>query len=243
MKVKKKRVLILSGGEISTKFLEEYLQKEEFEYVIVADSGLFVADKLKLKIDCILGDFDSVPKDLIKRYKQEKNHTSSYVIDEYDSKKDYTDTQIAIEKAIEQEPEEIVILGAIGTRLDHTLSNLHNLLIPLKKNIKCSLINEHNKLYIINKPTQIYKKDIFASYVSLLPLTMLVEKVTLLGFKYSLEEYDMHLGNSVGISNEIIEEEALINFDSGVLIVVESKDWIIDLNTRRNYETRNSRIT
>ena len=53
----------------------------------------------------------------------------------------------------------------------------------------------------------------------------------------------MHLGNSIGISNEIIEEEALINFDSGVLIVVESKDWIIDLNTRRNYETRNSRIT
>ena len=157
MKAKGKKVLIFSGGDISTKFAMN-ITKEEFEYVIVADSGLSIADKLKLKIDCILGDFDSVPKDLIRRYKQDKTHTSSYVIDEFDSEKDYTDTQIAIEKAIEQEAEEIVILGAMGTRFDHTLSNLHNLLIPLKKNIKCSLINEHNKLYIINKPTKIYKR-------------------------------------------------------------------------------------
>lgn len=224
MKIKKKRVLILSGGNVSINFVKDYLQKEKFEYVIAADRGLLIADKLELKTHCILGDFDSVPKDLISRYKQEKDHTSSFVINEFSSEKDYTDTQIAIEKAIEQEPEEIVILGAMGTRLDHTLSNVQNLLIPLKKNIKCSLINEHNKLYVINKPIKLYKKSVFASYISLLPLTLLVEKVTLLGFKYPLEEYDMNLGNSVGISNEIIEDEALINFESGVLIVVESMD-------------------
>lgn len=190
----------------------------------MADRGLLIADKLKLKVDCILGDFDSVPKDLINRYKQEKIHTRSFVVEEFDSEKDYTDTQIAIEKAMEQEPEEIVILGGVGTRLDHTLSNIQNLLIPLKKNIKCSLINEHNKLYIIDKPIKLHKEELFGSYVSLLPLTLLVEKVTLQGFKYPLEEYDMHLGNSIGISNEIIEDKALINFDSGVLVVVESLD-------------------
>ena len=58
------RVLIISGGSISANFIEDYLQQESFEYIIVADYGLLVADKLGLEVDYILGDFDSVPKEI-----------------------------------------------------------------------------------------------------------------------------------------------------------------------------------
>lgn len=218
------RVLIISGGSISANFIEDYLQQESFEYIIVADYGLLVADKLGLEVDYILGDFDSVPKEIIEKYRDKQKDNQSFTIREFNPEKDYTDTQIAIEEAIALSPDEIVILGGTGTRLDHTLSNVQNLILALKKNIKCSLIDEHNKLYLIDKPRTVYKQDLFGSNISLLPLSPVVEKVTLLGFKYSLKEDDIHLGDSIGISNELVEDKARIIFEAGILIVVESRD-------------------
>lgn len=222
--MKNNKVLIISGGNISFSFVEEYLKKESFEYIIAVDSGLVTADKLDIPVDYILGDFDSVPKEVINKYRSLQKQTDSFIIEKYNPIKDYTDTQIAIEKALELRPDEIVILGANGTRLDHTISNIQNLLIPLENNIKCSLVDDHNKLYLINKPELVYKDEVFGDYISLLPLTHIVEKVTLKGFKYSLDKYDIHLGNSIGVSNEIVEDEASIRFDAGILIVIETRD-------------------
>lgn len=219
-----KKVLIISGGSISLSFIKEYLRDKEFEYIIAADYGLLVAHKLDLPVDYILGDFDSVPKEIIEEYRNKQKDDETPMIRKYNPVKDYTDTQIAIEAALELDPDELVILGGSGTRLDHTLSNIQNLLIVLKRDIKCSLVDEYNKLYLINKTTKLYKKDIFGSFFSLLPLTQLVEGVTLTGFKYPLENVDMEKGYSLGVSNEVVENEAQITLDSGILIVIESRD-------------------
>ena len=104
------------------------------------------------------------------------------------------------------------------------MSNVQNLLLPLRKNIKSSLVDEHNKLYIIDKSTKIYKKDIYGSYVSLLPITPVVEKVTLKGFKYPLNDYNIEMGHSIGVSNELIDDFGEIVFESGLLLVVEARD-------------------
>lgn len=220
----KNRVLILSGGSISIAFLKEYLENNSFKYIIAADYGLVTAHKLKLKVDYILGDFDSVPEDIINYYRNKQKEDESLIIKEYDPRKDYTDTQIAIEVALKLKADEIILIGATGTRLDHTLSNVQNLVLAYKDKIKCSIIDEYNKLYIIRESTKIFKEKLFGPYISLLPLTPIVEKVTLKGFKYILKNEDMALGNSIGVSNQVIEEVAEINFDSGALIVVESRD-------------------
>lgn len=224
MKIKQGRTLIISGSKVSTSFLREYLSKEAFDYIIAADYGLLTAHKLELALNYILGDFDSVPQEIINEYKEKNKDDKSFIIKKYNPEKDFTDTQIAIETAIKLGSKEIVIVGGTGTRLDHTLSNVQNLLLPLRKNIKCSLVDEHNKLYIIDKSTKIYKKDIYGSYVSLLPITPVVEKVTLKGFKYPLNDYNIEMGHSIGVSNELIDDFGEIVFESGLLLVVEARD-------------------
>jgi len=94
---------------------------------------------------------------------------------------------------------------------------------PLKKNIECKIINENNEIQLIEKGIEIKKDDNY-KYVSLLPLTTTVEKVTLKGFKYSLDKADLKIGESIGVSNEQIEEFATIDMEKGILILIRSKD-------------------
>ncbi|MBE5820755.1 MAG: thiamine diphosphokinase [Clostridiales bacterium] len=111
----------------------------------------------------------------------------------------------------------------MGTRIDHTLANINILMQPLKKNIECKIINENNEIQLIEKGIEIKKDDNY-KYVSLLPLTTTVEKVTLKGFKYSLDKADLKIGESIGVSNEQIEEFATIDMEKGILILIRSKD-------------------
>jgi len=94
---------------------------------------------------------------------------------------------------------------------------------PLKKNIECKIINENNEIQLIEKGIEIKKDDNY-KYVSLLPLTTTVEKVTLKGFKYSLDKADLKIGESIGVSNEQIEEFATIDMEKGILILIRSRD-------------------
>jgi thiamine pyrophosphokinase len=224
MKTKGKRILILSGGNISIPFVKEYLKKESFDFIIAADFGLVAVEELNLQVNYIVGDFDSTPKELLAKYKEGEGNNSSYTMKEYNPIKDYTDTQIAIESAIKLMPEEIIILGGTGTRIDHMLSNIQNLLLPLNNKIQAFIIDKYNKIYLIDKNTTIRKENLFGPFISLLPYTPVVEEVTLTGFKYPLDKHNINIGNSLGISNQVIESKARILLKSGILIVIESRD-------------------
>lgn len=222
--MKQKRVLILTGGTISVDFAKKFLENQEFDTIIAADSGLKSVEALNLPVDYILGDFDSVPSDILEKYRTCAKEKQQITMKEYNPEKDETDTQIAITLATELEADEIVILGATGTRIDHLLANIHLLYIPLKQNRKACIIDEHNKVYLINQNTTLSKDKIYGPYLSLLPLTETVKHVTLEGFKYPLTKRTLHIGESIGISNEVVSSKANILLESGILIVVESKD-------------------
>ena len=76
---------------------------------------------------------------------------------------------------------------------------------------------------LINKETVIKKNGDF-KYVSIIPLTSKTTGVTLKGFKYSLENATLNIGESIGISNEQIEDEASIKIKEGIAILFFSKD-------------------
>lgn len=222
--MKQKRILILTGGTISTDFAKKFLKDQKFDIIIAADSGLKSVEELNLPVDYILGDFDSVPSDTLEKYRDYAKEKKHIIMKEYNSKKDETDTEIAIQLATELKADDIVILGATGTRIDHMLANIHLLYIPLKQNINACIIDEHNKIYLINQNTTLIKDKLFGSYLSLLPLTETVDHVTLEGFKYPLSKRTLHVGESIGISNEVVSSSANILLESGVLVVIESKD-------------------
>ncbi len=88
----------------------------------------------------------------------------------------------------------------------------------------CYLVDEHNRLRLIREKTVLRRADQYGDFVSLIPLTTRAEGVTLTGFKYPLKDYQMDTFHSIGISNEIISEEAVIELKSGILVLAETRD-------------------
>lgn len=212
--------LIISGGSISIEFLKNYLSTHTYDCLIAVDKGLEVLYSLGIIPNHIVGDFDSVSANVLNYYQLKPD----ICIHSYCPEKDATDTEIAITLAIHLKSSHISILGAIGTRMDHTLANLHLLTLPLKSNIPCQLLNETNKIQLLNSSITLTKENAFGKYVSIIPLTTWVKGLTLSGFKYPLSNYSLSIGNSLGISNEIVEPIATISLQEGLLLLIQSKD-------------------
>ena len=213
------RTLIVSGGEVEEKLFKEINLNNKFECIIASDRGLEVLDKFNVIPNYIIGDFDSIDKNVLEKYINNKG----IVIKRLNPEKDYTDTHMAIKLAIELESKEITVLGAIGTRIDHTIANIHILKECLEKNIECRIINKNNEIQLINRKTTL-KLDNNYKYISLIPLTTKVKGINLKGFKYKLSNATLEIGHSIGVSNEQIEDCAEIDLGEGVLILIKSKD-------------------
>jgi len=225
--MKDKCALLLTGGRMDKELVSHYfhLLNHEFQVIVIAvDKGLMTADALRIPIDYLVGDFDSLSPELLDKYMDKKKQEEEFQILEFNPVKDATDTQIAIELAIKLKVKEMVILGATGTRMDHALGNIHLLLLPLKEKIKAFIIDTYNKIYLIDQNTTLSKSELYGEFLSLLPFTDVVEGITLIGFKYPLTNKTYFTGDSLGISNEVIEKQSDILLKSGILIVIESKD-------------------
>lgn len=188
--------------------------------IIAGDKGLEALYQLKIIPNHVVGDFDSVSPEILEFYKKQ----SQIIFHTFNAEKDNTDTDIALKLAIQLKSSKITILGALGKRMDHAIANIHILKDALEANIPCQIIDEYNRIYLINKEMTLEKDKVYGKYVSLIPLTSTVEGLTLTGFKYPLNHYTLPIGTSLGISNEIITDTAHIEMKNGILIVIESRD-------------------
>ena len=213
----KKEACIITGGALSEKILSDYLMQHPESLRIVVDGALEITHRLGLQPDFIVGDFDTVSRNLLSYYDES-------IILRHPPEKDQTDTELAIETAVDQKCNALVFFGATGSRLDHSLANIFLLQGLLNAGIEAVILNENNKLYLKKQGFHIKRKDACGDYLSLLPLTETVEGVTLSGVKYPVENLTFYRERTLGISNEITEEEAKIEFKKGIFIVVESRD-------------------
>lgn len=214
------KTVIVCAGSLDRGFLTDYFREHPQDYVIAADKGLDYLTEAGIAPDLILGDYDSVSSpDCAEKFREEGTEVLSFA-----AEKDFTDTEAAINEAIRRNSSEITLLGAAGGRLDHFLSNLNCLLLPLRAGIPAYIADRQNRIQLICTETHLKKKDTFGKYVSLLPFTDTVEGLQLSGFKYPLDGVLLTKDNSLGISNEISEDEAVISFAKGILILIFSKD-------------------
>ncbi len=209
--------LIISGGELNSNFLKNFIKNNNINNVIAVDSGLELLDKNEISLNYIIGDFDSINKNILSKYEN-----IAKVI-KLNPEKDFSDTHMALKLAIELKSDSIYILGAMGKRIDHALANIHILKEALENNIECKILDENNEIELITIGEK-KLRNIEYKYVSLIPLTTKVEGVTLTGFKYPLNNATLEIGHSIGISNELIAKEATINLKLGILILIKSKD-------------------
>ena len=86
--------------------LKKYVKTDKYDIIIAVDKGLESLDKINIEPDYILGDFDSIDNQVLKKYQKTK-------IRKLNPEKDFTDTHSAINLAIELKSSNITIIGAI----------------------------------------------------------------------------------------------------------------------------------
>lgn len=215
-------VCVLTGGTVNREFLISFLEQYPDCFLLCVDGGLRHAYELGLKVDAIVGDFDTIDPDIIEYYRTK----TQVPIRTFRPEKDSTDSEIAIQFAIQLKPECIYMIGGFGTRMDHTLGNIHILKKALDVGIKAYLVDEYNRLSMLGTPITLDKSNLYGNYISFIPFTQKIENLTLKGFKYPLENRTMVYGESLGISNEVVEEKAYVHFTSGILLMIEARDEI-----------------
>lgn len=182
---------------------------KDFNLIICADKGIENADKAGVKPDVLVGDFDSSSVRAVKE------------IIRYPAEKDVTDTEIAVEYAIEKGAEKIVILGGTGGRADHTLANIMLLARTMQKGANIKMLDGTNLFFVTDKSTVVEKQGF--KYMSLFPLFGDVENLTLSGVRYPLDSFLLECNSSLCVSNEIIGKSAKIEFSKGTLLIVLSE--------------------
>jgi len=204
-------ITIIGGGRLSKKFLPEIIKSN---YIIGVDRGTYWLIINGVTPNIAIGDFDSVNA---REFQMIKNKVKR--VKEYPKRKNFTDMELAVNYAMTLLPKEVVLYGGIGKRLDHTMGNIRLLEMLHEKGVIRDLNNE---VRITSGKITIGKNARYG-YVSLLPLCESIE-ISLFGFLYDVKHAIILSGQTLGISNEICENQATIEVHRGKAIVIQSRD-------------------
>jgi thiamine pyrophosphokinase len=209
-----KRICIVANGNISETALS---QIHDSDAVIGVDRAAFWLISHGIIPDVAIGDFDSVTKQ--ERIIIEKNAKSVRV---FPKDKDATDLELAIDHAITLHPKEVMILGAIGTRFDHSFVAVQLLEKFIGSGISAVLRDEKNECVMCNAK-HILLKNTHYKYFSVLPVTDEIV-ISITGCEYPLKRTTIRRGISLGVSNEIVSDEATITIHKGAALIIRSND-------------------
>ena len=215
-----KKCVIVSGGSIDDSFAMQMIENIKPDCVIGVDSGLNFLYRNQVVPTHIVGDFDSVSPEVIAYYKAK----TDIPIREFNPVKDATDTEIAVRFAAELGVKELFLLGATGTRLDHVMANVQILKIALDQGMKAYILDECNRISVWKKEIRLCERERFGKYFSLFPLSGDAPDVSIEGAKYPLEHYRMSPFESRCVSNEYQDDEVVITFPKGTIVLMETRD-------------------
>lgn len=202
-----KTCYIIGGGSFDGFFDE--IRKDDL--VLAADRGYRLAKEEGIKVDYIIGDFDSSKR-------PEDDHVIAL-----NPIKDYTDTVAAIEFAKEKGYKKIIIYGGLGGRESHTISNIRTIYHYQKQGIDIRLKSRAKEIFVVDhKFAYTYQNHDF--YVSIFSLNDKT-RLTIKGLYYELDDYKMKIDDALGMSNETKKEDFEIEVKDGAVVVVfEDKD-------------------
>ncbi len=202
------KCVVFAGMPVSPS-MREYCAGADF--VIAADAGYETARGIGIEPDLLIGDYDSAP------FPKETEKTIRLP-----AEKDDTDTLCAVKKALERNADEILILGGLGGRFDHTLANLQTLIFLAQKGVKALLADEANEITVLT-PGEYRFAACKGWYYSFFSIGSSVENLTLEGFKYPLSGGRLTNGYPLGVSNEPAQKELTVRFEKGMLFFVKSR--------------------
>lgn len=207
------RAIIVGGGiPPEKKLIKKYMADEYI--ILAADSGADILYGYGIEPNYLLGDFDSIDCEVLEKLTQGVNTTR------LPREKDYTDTHIAVLKAIDMGVDEIVLLGCTGKRIDHFMANLCLLKVILEHELKGYIVDGMNEINLIDTPTIINGKK--GEVFSLFSYCEDTIGLTIKGAKYPLDNFLLKQGDNLTVSNEFSAEQVEIDFEKGCLLLFKN---------------------
>lgn len=205
-------IVFVNGELANPPAVGELLQPGDL--LIAADGGARLLEAMGRCPDVLVGDLDSIDPALVSAYQRR-----GVRIERHPVHKDQTDLELALEFALTRNPESILIVGAGGGRLDHTLANILILAqrtwpVPIWINDgmqQATLVRGPARFDFITQPGRT---------VSMIPLSEQVTGVTYEGFEYPLVNATLELGSTRGISNRALHGPVAVEVKSGLLLIV-----------------------
>lgn len=207
-------VIVAASNESDIEYIKDNITAKD--YIISADAGLDKLNKINIKPNLIVGDFDSYSGKFLENVEILRLPVC----------KDDTDTFYAVKEGIKRGYKSFAIFGGIGGRFDHTFANLCVLEYLSDKGYSNLLIDRRNKAFIMGKgQTTIYGTK--NENVSVFPFGATCCTVSYDGLMYNMKEETLYsnIGNGpMGVSNSFLGREATITVHSGKALVVVSRD-------------------
>lgn len=211
-------VIFLAGQISDYDRMSEYARQGDF--VICADAGTVHADRMGILPDMIIGDMDSIPLTLLSKYKEK-----GVEIRLFNEDKDKTDSHLAIDIAIEKGYDDIILLGAVGSLPDHTITNIMLLEYICNRKKKGMILSDNAQMFVIKDHITLFNDGY--DRVSLIPVSEKVTGVTTSGLRYPLKDEVLYRADSRGTSNRFNEKTARIGIKDGILLIIKAREGLM----------------
>jgi len=214
-KITMQRIIIFANGELPDLDRARLLIQKQ-DYIICADGGIRHAQALDVSPDLILGDMDSAEKGQLRKFQD-----ANIAIELFPQDKDETDLELALNRALTLSPEKIVVMAALGGRLDQTLANITLLTDPRLSLVDVRLDDGVEEIFFCRDRARVHGSR--GDLVSLIPWGSAVSEIKTEELKWALENETLYPERTRGISNEMLGKSASISMGSGLLLVVHRR--------------------
>lgn len=207
------RAVILINGDIWDYGAVQHFVRDS-DILIAADGGVRHSLSLNRTPDIVVGDMDSADPALLSQL-QARN----VQVERHPPVKDQTDLELAIERALREGADEIILLGATGGRLDQTIANVL-ILAQRPWPAQITLAEGNQTATLLRGPTTLQISGNAGETVSLIPLSPRVTGVTYSGLDYGLQDATIELGSTRGVSNAMSSSHATVSITDGMALIV-----------------------
>lgn len=183
--------------------------------IICADGAYTYAIKNNHNVDLLIGDFDSL-----------KQIPQNVEIKKYNSDKDFTDGELALDEAIKCGATKIFIIGAAGGRDDHYYANIMLLYRALLKGVDAVIKTDFCEITMFNKSISLKVNKNF--YFSLVPFNGNLHIINTEGLKYKIFDKVLYQHESLGVSNITTHETVRIEVKSGCAIAFATNEVAVN---------------
>lgn len=208
-----KKCIIIANGDLPKRNHIKILMQKNYNTIICADGGANSAAKLNVIPDFIIGDFDSITDETKKMF-----HNKSKFIQI--KRQNDTDVEKCLKFAIKNKFSEVILLGATGDRLDHSICNL-GIVLKFYDKIKIKIV--HQKSLLIPISGEVNFKTTKGETISLYGFD---EKtfITSIGLKYKLKKESLPFGKKESTSNVAISDLVHLKIENGIIFLIRDFD-------------------